>query len=108
MAESNAHKRAKTKAAGKSGQTEFRLKDGRKIDAVTKNKATEVERSGSTAGLRKAAARLKDSRKKQKVLQVPQKDMQKAVAAMKAEGVSGTVKNMGGTKRTSVRKRKKR
>jgi len=47
----------------------------------------------------------KDSGKPQKVFQVPQKDMSKAAKAMQNVGVSGTVKNMGGTKRRSVKKK---
>ena len=94
MAESKAHKRAKAKAAGKSGETEKKLPGGRRLDAATKKKATEIERSGSKSGLEKAAKRLKASRKSQKVLSVPQKDMTKARAAMKKVGVSGTVKNI--------------
>lgn len=101
MTESKSHKRAKSKAAGKSGKTEVTIK-GKKLDAVTKNKATEVERSGSAGGLKKAAQRLKASGKRQKVLQVPQKDLGKAIDAMKSVGVSGTVKNIGGTQRKSV------
>lgn len=58
------------------------------------------------AGLEKAAKRLKDSGKPQKILQVPQKDMAKAAKALKNVGVGGTVKNMGGTKRRSVSKKK--
>ena len=48
----------------------------------------------------------KDSGKPQKVLQVPQKDMARAAKAMQNVGVSGTVKNMGGTKKHSVSKKK--
>ena len=103
MAESNAHKRAKSKAAGKSGKTEAPLKGGRRLDAQTKNRATEIERSGEKQKLVKAAQRLKDSKKPQKVLQVPQKDMPEAIEAMKTKEVSGTVKIMSGTKRRSVR-----
>ena len=73
MAESQSHKRAKSKAAGKWGKTEAPLKGNRRLDARTKFKATEVERSGSKARLEVAAQRLKDSGKRQKVLQVPQK-----------------------------------
>ena len=58
------------------------------------------------AGLEKAAKRLKDSGKPQKALQGPQKDMAKAAKAMQNIGISGTVKNMSGTKRRSVPKRK--
>lgn len=102
MSESTSHKKAKYKAAGKNGQTEVPISRKRRLDAATKTKATEVERSGNSAGLEKAAQRLKDSRKSQRVLQVPQKDMSKAVSAMKKKKVSGTVKNMSGTKRISV------
>ncbi|MBA7586897.1 hypothetical protein ES708_28904 [subsurface metagenome] len=106
MAESNSHKKLKRKAAGKSGETEKKLSNGTIIDAVTKKKATEIERSGTKKGLEKAAQRLKNSRKSQKVLQVPQKDMKKGKDAMKKVGTSGTVKNMSGTKRISVLKKK--
>ena len=101
MPKSNSHSRAQAKAAGKGGKTEASIKNGQKVDAMTANKkrATEVERSGNFA---KAAQRLKDSGCPQKVMQVPQKDFDKAVEAMKKAGVKGTVKNMGGTKRKSV------
>ena len=104
MPESPAHNRAKNKAAGKSGKTEVRLKDGRRIDAKTPKKATEVERSGSPKRLKQSAKRLKDSNASQKILQVPQKDMPKAVEAMKEVGIGGTVKNIGNTKKQSVPK----
>jgi len=104
MSESEAHKRAKKKAAGKKGKTEVPLKGNRRLDAATLNKAIEVERSGTSAGLKKAAKRLKDSGKKQKVLQVPNKDMDKAKEAMQEVGVTGTIYNMGKTKTKRVRK----
>ncbi len=107
MSESKSHKSAKKKAAGKSGQTEVPLPGGGRLDAATKNKATEIERSGSSTNLEKAAKRLQDSKKSQKVLQVPQKDMDKAIKAMNKTGTSGTVKNMSSTKRRSVPKKKK-
>ena len=102
MPESQSHKRAKAKAAGKGGKTEVPLVRKRRLDAQTKKKATEVERGGSTQALTKAASRLKASNKPQKILQVPQQDMSKAVVAMKKVGVKGTVKNISGTKRRSV------
>ncbi len=104
MSKSPSHKRAQNKAAGKGGKTEVKLRGGKRLDALTKSgkKATEVERSGTSTGLEKAAQRLKMKRSKQKVLQVPQKDMSKAVQAMKNKGVRGTVKNMSGTKKRSV------
>ena len=106
MAESDSHKRAKSKAAGQAGRTEAPLRGNCRLDALTPRKAIEIERSGAMAGLEKAAKRLKDSGKPQKILQVPQKDMAKAAKALKNVGVGGTVKNMGGTKRRSVSKKK--
>jgi len=103
MAESQSHKGAKSKAAGKSGKTEALLKGNRRLDAQTKGRATEIERSSNKTRLEKTAQRLKDSGKPQKVLKVPQQDMEKAIKAMKAKEVKGTVKNMKGTKRQSVR-----
>ncbi|MFQ5717621.1 MAG: hypothetical protein ACE5GQ_11045 [Nitrospinales bacterium] len=106
MTESSAHKQAKARAAGPSGRTEVPLSRNRRLDAVTKKTATEIERSGTMAGLKKAASRLKESGKPQRVLQVPQRDMSKAVQAMQTKGVHGTVKNMSGTKRRSISKNK--
>ena len=103
MGEKSSHKATKQKAAGKSGKTEIRIKGGRRIDAETKNKATEVERGGP-ARLKAAARRLKDSGKRQKVLAVPQQKMGEARKAMQAVGVSGTVRNLKGSKRLSVPK----
>ena len=46
MSESSRHKRAKSKAAGRQGITEKPLPGGRRLDAASKKRATEVERSG--------------------------------------------------------------
>ena len=100
MSESQSHKRAKAKAPGKK---ECTLKSGKRIDSISEKRATEVERSGTNEGLGKAAQRLKESKKPQKVLQVPQGDMDKAAQAMKSKNVKGTVKNLSGTKKRSVR-----
>lgn len=105
MSKSQSHQRAQSKAAGRGGKTEVKIKDtNKRLDAVTKSgkTATEVERSGSQHLLEKAARRLGARRSQRKVLQVPQPDMSKAVQAMKNKGVKGTVKNMTGTKRRSV------
>ena len=110
MAEKDAHRRAKRKAAGRGGKTEVRLRGNQRLDALSagRKRATEVERSGTSAGLRNAAGRLKASGAAQRVLQVPQKHMGAAAKALRAAGISGTVKNMGGTKRRSVRRPKRR
>lgn len=105
MAEKSAHRRAKNKAAGNRGKTEVPLPGNQRLDALTQGgrRATEVERSGTSAGLAAAARRLKKSGAPHKVLQVPQKDMDAASKALRAVGIGGTVKNMTGTKRRSVR-----
>lgn len=110
MAETRSHYRAKKRAAGRYGKTEVRLPGGRRLDALSRGgkRATEVERSGSPTRLDAAARRLKASGARQKVLQVPQKDMPAATRAMRRAGATGTVKNMGGTKRQRVRRPSKR
>ena len=102
MAKSKSHKRAQSKAAGKSGKTEVPIRGGRKLDAKRGNTATEVERSASAARLKQAAGRLKDSGCSRRVLQVPQNDMSAAAETMRDVGVKGSVNIMGGTKRRSV------
>jgi hypothetical protein len=99
MAESQSHLRAKGKAPGK---TEVRVRGGR-LDSATPKTATQVERNRSS--LPTSVARLKSSGRPQKVLQVPQHLMKDAAAEMRRQNVPGTVKNMGGTKRRSVRKK---
>lgn len=106
MAEGTTHRRTKVKAAGKSGRTEVRISRNRRIDAVIGNKAVEVETSGTAARLEKAAKRLKDSGKKQRILVVPQTHMKKASAAFRSARTSGTVRNLSGTKYTRVGVRK--
>ena len=81
MPESKSHKQAKRRAAGVSGETEVPIGDGRLLDAATKHRATEVERSGTPTRLLDAADRLADSGKSQKILQVPHQDMDAAAEA---------------------------
>ena len=106
MPEKSTHKRIKSKIAGKTGRTEVTIKGGRRLDVATKHKAVEIERGGP-AQLNKAAHRLKVSRKSQKVLVVPSASMGKAHKAMRKVGVSGTVRNLSGTKRSYVPKSSK-
>lgn len=102
MSESRSHQRAKRSAAGPKGKVEVKQPGGTRLDARSRSKATEIERSGSLAMLEKAANRLRKEPVQQKVLQVPQNDMAKARHAMRKVGVKGTVKNMTGTKGSSV------
>ncbi len=69
---------------------------------VTKYKAVEIERSDSMAALTKAAERLRTSDKPQKVLIVPAHSMKRAATAMAKAGISGTVRNISGTRREYV------
>lgn len=105
MGETDSHNRAKNKAAGRGGQTEVRLSGNRRLDALSAGgrRATEVERSGNLQSLKAAARRLESSGASQKVLQVPVSDFDAAAKAMRAVGVSGTVKNISGTKTRPIR-----
>ena len=103
MAESQSHRAAKIRAAGRDGAVEVPLPGGRRLDALTKHgRAIEVERNSTAQALKDAARRLRAADARQHVLQVPQQNIPAAVAAMRAVGVHGTVKNMKGTKRRSV------
>ncbi|MBC2710986.1 MAG: hypothetical protein HGJ94_08335 [Desulfosarcina sp.] len=101
MSESQSHKRAKGKAPG---QTEVPISKGRRLDSATKKTATEVERNSQN--IEKAVERLRDSGRQRKVLVVPQKFMPQASKAMRKKNVGGTVKNLSGTKRRSILKKK--
>lgn len=103
MAEKRTHRETKTKAAGIKGKTEVPIPRGRRLDAATPSRAVEVETSGRPERLTAAARRLGASRRSQHVLVVPQTDMPKARQAMRKVGVSGTVRNISGTKRSSVK-----
>jgi hypothetical protein len=62
----------------------------------------EVDRSASVSHLERAAKRLKHTRAAERVLVVPQWNMDKAVEAMKRAGVSGVVTNLCGTRKQRV------
>ena len=97
-----AHKKIQKKVAGKTGRIEVRLPSGRRLDVATKARAIEIEKGGSLGSLHRAAERLRESKKPQKVLIVPQKDMVKGRKAMRDIGVAGTVKNISGTKSSYI------
>ena len=100
MSETISHKRAKVNAPGK---IEVPIKGGRRLDSATSKTATEVERNRQN--LDKAASRLKASGRPNRVLQVPQPLMKDAAKAMRNKGLSGSVKNISGTRRIAVRKK---
>ena len=100
MPESQSHKKAKSKAPGK---TEVPIRGGGRLDSATLKTATQVERNRSSLPV--TVSRLKSSGRPRRVLQVPQNLMRDAAAEMRRQNVSGTVKNMSGNKRLSVRKK---
>ncbi len=65
-------------------------------------RAEEIDRSGSTRHLERAAKRLKHVNAIDRVLYVPQWDMAKAEMAMRKAGVAGAVSNLCGTRRKIV------
>jgi hypothetical protein len=81
---------------------------GGRLDACSSGHAVEVERSGSRERLDNAARKLGASGRKRRVLQVPHHHMELALEALRSQGVSGTVKNMGGTKSRRVNKSQRR
>jgi hypothetical protein len=68
-------------------------------------RAIAVDRSGVPRHLERAAKSLKHMPAERRVLRVPQWDMEKAEAAMRAAGVSGSVRNLCGSQSKRVRKR---
>ena len=71
-------------------------------EKISPSRAIISVRPDKGQSLKEATKRLKESGRPQRVLQVPQKDMDKAVAAMKKAGITGTVKNLKGSKRKYV------
>jgi len=102
MAESQSHKRAKNKAAGRNGRTEIPISRGRRLDAKNGHRATEIERSGSTRGISKALGRLKTQTNAKKELLVPNKDLDKAKNIAKKRGDNVLIQNISRTKRRFV------
>jgi hypothetical protein len=74
----------------------------KKPDAVTYYKAVEIGQSGYISDIRKAAEKLKNSNKPQKILIVPARSMNTARKVLKEVGVSATIRNMSGTRREYV------
>jgi len=95
MAETKAHKRVKRRVAGKKGKPEKKLKYGGRLDAGTRTKAFEYERSGDPARLARAIRKLKRSRKPHQILAVSRKrDVLKAIKiARKLRAKNITIKH---------------
>ena len=95
------HTRTTRRLAGKTGKTEVPISGNRRLDVRKPNVAIEVERSGSTAGIERALARLRTQRT-QLELRVPQKDLDMATRVARAQNRKLTVKNLSGTKRRRI------
>ncbi|MGD9979308.1 MAG: hypothetical protein AB7H66_04950 [Hyphomonadaceae bacterium] len=66
------------------------------------DQAEEIDRTGSSRHLERAAKRLKHVNAADRILYVPQWDMAKAEMAMRKAGVTGAVSNLCGTRRKLV------
>lgn len=66
-------------------------------------KAKAVDRTGSAAHLERVAKSLKTQAADKRILAAPQRDMGKAIEAMKRAGVSGVVSNLCGSRKVKVR-----
>ncbi len=95
MSESRSHKQGKGKAARK----EVPISGGRRLDAIRGNTAIEVERGGTPTKIDKALSRLATQTNKQKILRVPQPDMDLAVERARRKNMNVTVTNLAKTKR---------
>lgn len=84
------------------GRKERQVKRGR-LDVSTKIKDVEIQRDASPQKLGHAIRKLKDSTKPQRVLRVPQKDMNKAADIAKKLKANITITNIGKTKRRKIK-----
>ena len=103
MGESKIHNRLKNQAAGRGGQTEVSLPDGKRLDALSPNGVpTEIERGGTTRSIGKAIKRLMQVRSPG-VLKVPQKDMNMAAEVARKKRAAGlTISNLSGTQKRHI------
>jgi len=95
MAESKSHKQGK----GRAARTEVSISRRRRLDAVRGNNAIEVERGGTPQKIDQALSRLRTQTNKNKILRVPQKDMDTAVQRANLKNMNVTVTNISKTKR---------
>ncbi|MCD6412862.1 MAG: hypothetical protein J7L54_01790 [Elusimicrobia bacterium] len=91
--------------AGKKGKREVPISGGRRLDVRKGRRATEVERSGNPASIKKALNRLKTQKNFKKELLVPQKDLNKAKDIAQKLKVNVLIQNLSRTRRKIVRKK---
>lgn len=95
MVESRSHKRGKGSAARK----EVPISGGRRLDAIRGHAAIEVERGGTPGTIDQALSRLRTQTNMQKILRVPQPDMNLAVGRARQKNMNVTVTNLAKSKR---------
>ena len=111
MPEKSRHKYYKRKDARRTGETEYPLDSGGRLDVLTATDiAVEIERSGKL-GIKKSVSSLRealDTGIARKVrLRVPQDDLDFAYDEMRRQRVGGELTNLSGTYKTRVPKRRK-
>jgi hypothetical protein len=95
MAESKSHKQGK----GSAARTEVPISRRRRLDAVRGKHAIEVERGGTPGKIDQALSRLRTQTNKNKILRVPQSDMDMAVQRARQKRMNVIVTNLAKTKR---------
>ncbi|MCL5046051.1 MAG: hypothetical protein M1598_04575 [Actinobacteria bacterium] len=109
MPEGETHKNLKRQAAGQTGENEVPVKGGKgRLDAGTEKTATEIERSGDPERIGWSLDKLEASRKKNKKLMVPAKDVPKAKTLAGQKNINVLITDLQGGNRVKVRKRRKR
>ncbi len=80
----------------------------RRLSAKAKGekRTVQVDRSGAVRQLERAAKRLRAVKASERILRVPQWDMDAAVVAMRQAGVAGVVTNLCGSRRIRVELRR--
>jgi hypothetical protein len=95
MSASRSHKQGK----GNAARTEVPISGGRRLDAIRGTTAIEVERGGTPRKIDQALSRLSTQTNRQKILRVPQSDMDLAVERARQKNMNVTVTNLSKTRR---------
>ncbi|MFH1958356.1 MAG: hypothetical protein ABIJ15_07775 [bacterium] len=95
MGESRSHKKGK----GSAAKTEVPISRNRRLDAVRGDNAIEVERGGTPKKINQALSRLKTQTNRNKILRVPQQDMNMAVQQVRKKRMNVNITNLAKTKR---------
>lgn len=103
MPESKRHKDLKRQEA-RTGRTEVTLRSGLRVDAMTRRRAVEIERSESSRSFEKAIRRLQSTRKTQRILRVPDQNLDMAADVARDMGADVTITNFSKTRRRNIRR----